>query len=83
MKIMVLVPGELADSAEKVKEEIQVRKEYYLTFASPGTQIEVSPTSGTKAMLRGRDIALIVPSAIEVAIRAEKDGYDAIAINAI
>lgn len=83
MKIMVLVPGELAQSPEKVKEEIRVRKEYYMKYASPGTDIEVSPTQGTLAMLRGRDIAFIVPSAVEKAIQAEKDGFDAIAINAI
>ena len=83
MKIMALFPGEGVLVPEKLSEELRVRKEYLMQFASPGTDIEVFPTKGAKAMIHGRDMAMIVPSAVEIAIQAEKDGFDAIIIHAI
>jgi Asp/Glu/hydantoin racemase len=83
MRIMVLYPGEGSILRERLGEELRARREYLMQFASPGTDIEVFQTKGAKAMLRGRDIAMIVPSAVETAIQGEEDGFDAIIIHAI
>ena len=79
MKIMALLPGEGTLIPEAQSE---VRK-YLMQFASPGTEIEVFRTKGTKEILRGRDIAMIAPSAVETAIQGEKSGFDAIILNGI
>lgn len=83
MRIMVIFPGEGILAPAKLSEELRMRKEYLMQFASPGTEIEVFPTRGPKVPICGRDIALLVPSAIETAIQGEKEGFDAIIIHAI
>jgi hypothetical protein len=83
MKIMVLTAGERVPSPEERAQQLKARREYLMQFASPGTEIEVFATKGIKTIMRGRDIALVVPSAVETAIQGEKDGFDAIIIHAI
>lgn len=83
MKLMVMFPGEPAIFPEKANEELRLRKEYLSQFASPGTKIETFSTKGAKAMIHGRDIAMVVPSAVETAIQGEKDGFDGIILHGI
>ncbi len=83
MRIMVLFPGEGAYVPDETDDMLRARKEYLMQFASPGSDLEIFRASGASAMLHGRDIAMIVPSAVEIAIQGERDGFDAIIINAI
>jgi allantoin racemase len=83
MKIMVMFPGEGIFAPGALEKELRVRKEYLMQFASPGTDIEVFPTKGIKSPIHGRDIALVVPSAVETAIQGEKTGFDAIIMHGI
>jgi len=83
MKIAALLPGEGVLGPERQSEELKARKDYLMQFASPGTEIDVFPTKGTRIIMRGRDIALLVPNAVETAIQSEKNGFNAIIIHAI
>jgi allantoin racemase len=78
---MVLIPGEEGGLMPgKPSEEFIAWKEYLMQFASPGTDIEAFPTKGAQYVLHGRDMAMIVPSAVQTAIQGEKDGFDAVII---
>ena len=83
MKLMVIFPGEPALFSEKDSEELRARKERLMQFASAGTEIETFSAKGAKAMVHGRDIALVVPSALAISIQGEKDGFDAIILHGI
>ena len=85
MRIMAILPGpsEGLLSADELRQELKSNKEYLMKFASLGTDIDVFLPKGVKKLNRGRDIALLVPDAVEIAIQGEKDGFDAIIINAI
>jgi allantoin racemase len=83
MKIMVMFPGQGIFAPEALEKELRVRRDYLMQFASPGTDIQVFPTKGIKSPIHGRDIALVVPSAVETAIEGEEAGFDAIIMHGI
>ena len=83
MKIMVMKMGEGVGTPEKVSEELRILKEYLMQFASPGTDLEVFPTKGVKAVTCAKDVSFVVPSAVQVAIQGQKNGFDAIIMHAI
>ena len=84
MKLLFIFPGEPRLFSGKSREEqLQLRKEVLISFASPGTDIEVSWAKGAQGMRHGRDIALVVPNALEIATQGEKDGFDAVILHGI
>lgn len=74
MKLAIIVPGELPSEAKEHLEEELKR------IASPGTETETFDIKGGKIRVAA-DIDLAVPAAVELAVDAEKNGFDAIVLD--
>jgi allantoin racemase len=76
MKIMVIAPGQFSS------EEIEVRKKYLESYASPNTEIEVVPVKkGPVSTNSPDDFLLLVPGILERVIEAEENKFDAVLIH--
>ena len=74
MKIAVIVPAELPGEArEALIGELK-------RVASPGTDTDLFEIKKAKIRVAG-DIDLLVPAAMDLAMKAEKNGFDAIVLN--
>jgi hypothetical protein len=74
MKLAVILPGDYDEGLCEQKEK------YLNHFASVGTQIKAFPSGGTKSIRSLIDFVLIAPGAVEQAIKAEKAGFDGVAL---
>jgi len=74
MKLAIIVPGELPSEAKNhLKEELT-------RIASPSTETEIFDIKGGK-IRAAADIDLAVPQAVQLAVDAEKNGFDGIVLD--
>jgi hypothetical protein len=75
MKLAVILPGDYG------RDVCQSREEYFKSFLSAGTELEVFSTGGTKSIANGIDFALIAPGTVTRAVEAEDAGFDGVLLN--
>ena len=76
MKIMVITPGVFP------AEEVEIRRRYLETMASPGTELHaVALRQGPESVRNTADLQLLVPGILERAKEAEGAGFDALIIH--
>jgi allantoin racemase len=76
-RILYLVPGAL--SASRGAEELQRRRAALQGWSAPGVEVGIAEnTDGPHSIESGYEEYLSVPGSLEVARKAQEDGYDAI-----
>jgi allantoin racemase len=78
-RILYLVPGAL--SASRGAEELERRRTALQAWASPGIEVGIAENAGGPSSIESAyEEYLSVPGSLEVAAKAQDDGYDAIVL---